>query len=104
MILKALFIGTALQPIEGLERRWNPDLSRMLCDYAHERWELDTLALLARGKTYSHIAQELSVSYKTVVNISWQLKKKLGVDNLSALVQKAIELLPPPDVLVRRSE
>ena len=38
MILKALFIGSALQPIESLERRWNPDLSRMLCDYAHERW------------------------------------------------------------------
>jgi len=38
MILKALFIGSTLQPIEGLERRWNPDLSRMLCDYAHERW------------------------------------------------------------------
>ena len=38
MILKALFIGSALHPIEGLERRWNPDLSRMLCDYAHERW------------------------------------------------------------------
>jgi len=38
MILKALFIGSALHPMEGLERRWNPDLSRMLCDYAHERW------------------------------------------------------------------
>jgi hypothetical protein len=38
MILKALFIGSALHPIEGLERRWNSDLSRMLCDYAHERW------------------------------------------------------------------
>jgi two-component system, NarL family, invasion response regulator UvrY len=58
--------------------------------------ELDTLSLLAKGKSYSQIARELSVSYKTVVNISWQLKKKLGVDNLSALVQKAIELLPPP--------
>jgi hypothetical protein len=38
MILKALFIGSALHPIESLEHRWNPDLSRMLCDYAHERW------------------------------------------------------------------
>lgn len=38
MVLKALFIGSALQPIDGLERRWNPELSRMLCDYAHERW------------------------------------------------------------------
>jgi DNA-binding NarL/FixJ family response regulator len=60
--------------------------------------ELDALALLAKGKTYSQIAQELKVSYKTVVNISWQLKKKLDVDNLPALVQKAMELLPSTDV------
>jgi hypothetical protein len=38
MVVKALFIGSRLHPIEGLERRWNPDLTRMLCDYAHERW------------------------------------------------------------------
>jgi hypothetical protein len=37
MVVKALFIGSALHPIEGLERHWNPDLARMLCDYAHER-------------------------------------------------------------------
>jgi hypothetical protein len=43
------------------------------------------------------------VSYKTVVNISWQLKKKLDVDNLPALVQKAMQLLPPTDVFERRS-
>jgi two-component system, NarL family, invasion response regulator UvrY len=66
--------------------------------------ELDALVLLAKGKNYTQISQELNVSYKTAVNISWQLKKKLDVDNLFALVQKAIELLPPPDVLVRRSE
>ena len=57
--------------------------------------ELDALALLAKGKTYSQIAQELKVSYKTVVNISWQLKKKLDVDKLPALVQKAMRLLRP---------
>jgi hypothetical protein len=44
------------------------------------------------------------MNYKTVVNISWQLKKKLDVDNLFALVQKAMQLLPPTDVLERRSE
>jgi hypothetical protein len=38
MVVKALFIGSTLHPIEGLERRWNADLMRMLCDYAHERW------------------------------------------------------------------
>ena len=38
MVLKALFIGASLDPIIGLDRRANPALARMLCDYAHERW------------------------------------------------------------------
>ena len=38
MVVKALFIGSSLHPILGIERRWNADLTRMLCDYAHERW------------------------------------------------------------------
>jgi hypothetical protein len=38
MVLKALFVGSALYPIQGLDERANPLLARMLCDYAHERW------------------------------------------------------------------
>src|SRR5262249_52924198 len=38
MVLKALFIGSKLAPILGLDERANPPLARMLCDYAHERW------------------------------------------------------------------
>lgn len=38
MVLKTLFIDSALAPIQGLDRRANPVLMRMLCDYAHERW------------------------------------------------------------------
>lgn len=38
LVLKALFVGSALHPIVGLDRRANPVLARMLCDYAHERW------------------------------------------------------------------
>jgi len=37
MVLKALFIGVALDPIQGLEQRANRDLARMLVDYARER-------------------------------------------------------------------
>jgi hypothetical protein len=37
MVLKALFIGSTLAPIQGLDRRANPTLARMLCDYARER-------------------------------------------------------------------
>jgi hypothetical protein len=38
MVLKALFIGAPLWPIQRLDERANPSLARMLCDYAHERW------------------------------------------------------------------
>jgi len=38
MVLKALFIGSTLHPMQGLDARANPELARILCDYAHERW------------------------------------------------------------------
>jgi hypothetical protein len=38
MVLKALFIGSRLDPIQGLDVRANADLAVMLVDYAHERW------------------------------------------------------------------
>lgn len=38
MVLKALFVDSTLAPIQGLDERANPELARILCDYAHERW------------------------------------------------------------------
>ena len=38
LVLKALFVGSPLHPIVGLDGRRNATLARMLCDYAHERW------------------------------------------------------------------
>jgi two-component system, NarL family, invasion response regulator UvrY len=55
--------------------------------------ELQTLSLLAEGKAYGRIAAELNVSYKTVVNLSYQLKQKLDVRNLSELIRTAVQLL-----------
>ena len=37
MVLKALFIGSALHPIQGLDQRANPALAAILIDYAQER-------------------------------------------------------------------
>ncbi|MBE9200927.1 MULTISPECIES: EboA family metabolite traffic protein [unclassified Nodularia (in: cyanobacteria)] len=37
MVLKALFVGSPLHLIQGLDIRANRDLARMLMDYAHER-------------------------------------------------------------------
>lgn len=38
MVLKALFVGSALEPIVGLRDRANEELARILVDYAEERW------------------------------------------------------------------
>lgn len=38
MVLKALFVGSHLAPIQGLDARANPELARIMGDFAHERW------------------------------------------------------------------
>jgi two-component system, NarL family, invasion response regulator UvrY len=58
--------------------------------------ELQVLALLADGKPYDRIASELNVSYKTVVNVSSQLKQKLQAGNLTELVSTAVKLFASP--------
>jgi two-component system, NarL family, invasion response regulator UvrY len=58
--------------------------------------ELQVLALLAEGRPYDAIARELSVSYKTVVNVSSQLKNKLHARTLPQLISTAVKLLAPP--------
>jgi two-component system invasion response regulator UvrY len=55
--------------------------------------ELQTLSLLAEGKPYGRIAEELNVSYKTVVNASSQLKQKLNARNLPELIRLAVQLV-----------
>jgi len=56
--------------------------------------ELQTLALVAEGKPYRIIAEQLHVSYKTVVNTCSRLKAKLNVTNLPELMRAAIQHLP----------
>lgn len=53
--------------------------------------ELQALALLAEGKAYGQIADELGVSYKTVANTCSQLKAKLGATNLAELIHRSIQ-------------
>ena len=56
--------------------------------------ELQMLGLLAEGKPYGRIADDLGVSYKTVVNTCSQLKQKLGAKNLPDLIRLAVQLAP----------
>ncbi len=65
--------------------RDEPDLFRGL-----SLRELDTLNLVGAGARYEAIAEQLHVSYKTVVNIVSSLKRKLGARSLAELTRVAI--------------
>ena len=56
--------------------------------------ELHTLSLIAEGKSYGSIADELHVSYKTVANTASLIKTKLGAKSLPELMRIAIAHLP----------
>lgn len=53
--------------------------------------EREVLELLGEGRSLSEISARLEISYRTVANISSQLKHKLGVATASALVKLAVE-------------
>ena len=55
--------------------------------------ELQTLSLVAEGRSYGRIAKELNVSYKTIANLASQLKQKLGARDLPELISTAVRLL-----------
>jgi DNA-binding NarL/FixJ family response regulator len=56
------------------------------------RREREVLGLLAEGKPYTMIGTELEVSYKTVINLTYRLRQKLGARGLSDLIRIAVEL------------
>jgi hypothetical protein len=75
MILKALFIDSTLSPIVGLTERANPELARILVDYAQERW--------AAGRP---VTQELWIPVKPFRNdpaIADQLTKAIAEGHLT---------------------
>jgi DNA-binding NarL/FixJ family response regulator len=57
--------------------------------------DLETLRLLAEGKSLSEIAAALGVAYKTAANGCTQLKEKLGISRTGELIRMAIEICQP---------
>jgi len=55
--------------------------------------ELETLSQLSQGSPMAGIAEELNVSYKTVVNVCSQLQAETGRRNLPELIRVAVQLL-----------
>ncbi|WP_108682278.1 response regulator transcription factor [Methyloceanibacter sp. wino2] len=59
------------------------------------------LSLLADGKSYTQIADNLALSYKSVAHICNRLKPKLGVQSLQELVHFAVQNFPAPPNVAR---
>ena len=54
--------------------------------------EFEIFSLLTSGETVLGVAQQLSLSSKTVANYATQIKAKLAVNSLAALTRLAIRL------------
>lgn len=52
--------------------------------------ELQILSLLSKGKSYRVIADNLSVSYRTVISACSSMRQKLGVRTLAELIHVAV--------------
>ncbi len=72
--------------------RTEPERSPVAALTSRER---QTLTLLAEGRSYGSIADQLGVSYKTVVNLTYRLRRKLGARGFSDLIRLAVELMRP---------
>lgn len=104
MVLKALFIGSALQPIIGLDERANPKLMRTLCDYAHERWAAGRAVSPELWRCVGPFADDAAVSdLKRVLDTGTPPEREAAVLALSACSHpNAVALLGSlPDLAAR---
>ncbi|MDF5715612.1 MAG: EboA family metabolite traffic protein [Rhizonema sp. NSF051] len=62
IVLKALFVGSPLHLIQGLDQRANPELARMLVDYAHERWAAKRLVSPELWRTVGKFADSAIIA------------------------------------------
>jgi hypothetical protein len=89
MVLKAVFIGSRLDPIQGLDERANPDLAAMLVDYAHERWAAARTVSPELWRCVGPFADERGVNALATV-----LKTGQAEERLAAAI--ALQVCPHP--------
>lgn len=77
MVLKALFIGSRLAPIQGLDERRNPDLAVMLSDYAHERWSAGRMVSPELWRCVGLFARKSDIADLTnVLRVGTEMERK----------------------------
>lgn len=95
-------LANAVKHVRSGERYMDLELARRVA-LVHAEAENDRFAaltpreqqvvrLLAEGTAYRGIADHLGISYKTVVNLTFRLRRKLSARGLSDLIRLAIEI------------
>jgi len=95
MVLKAIFIGSKLDPIQGLDSRRNRDLATTLIDYAHERQAASRTIMPELWRMVGPFADD-----ELIDELSWPLGRELMVERQAAALalfdsphEKAAEML-----------
>lgn len=97
MVLKALFVGSPLHLIQGLDRRANPELARMAVDYAHERWAANRVVSPELWRLVGRFA-----SAKELADLEKVLASSDPVHQTAALLACAQSNLPQAAALLDR--
>jgi len=94
LVLKALFVGSPLYLIQGIDRRSNKKLAEMLVEYAHERWSAGREVSPELWRPVEHFLNEDSIKdVEKVLNHPDDIQKKAAVLALSASAHEAVEEL-----------
>jgi hypothetical protein len=107
MVLKALFLGLAIERIEGIQQRANPDLTRMCENYVVEREAAGRTVpsdiWLAIGPFASDTGRQQMIDYLSNENIghryysSLALVQRLSQDpTLTAILKQHLDTEPEP--------
>ncbi len=84
LVLKALFVGSSLYKIQGLDDRRNQKLAEMLVDYAHERWAADrTVSPELWRPVGPFVNKDMLEDLKRVLDHSDPLQQKAAILALS---------------------
>ncbi|MDT0648096.1 EboA domain-containing protein [Zunongwangia sp. F260] len=99
MVLKAVFMQRPLYKIYGADTRANPELARMLVDFAHERWAAGRKVLPELWRFVGpFIDKEFIKDIEKIVSDSELLEKKAGLlacaDSTLPQAQELLNLNP----------
>ena len=91
-------LRTAISRILSGSTYVEADLAQQLVALPHEQRQnlserdLEILRLLGEGRSFTEIAQQLGLGYKTVANAATSIKSKLGVARTADLIRLSVEM------------